>query len=56
LDRHGTALDVRDAKVDDIRVEIATLKVRASFFGAVAGVLAGLVPVLIALGMKLIGR
>jgi hypothetical protein len=56
IERQGKALDELNAKVDDIRMEIATLKVKAGVWGAVADVLAGLVAVLIAIGMRLTGH
>jgi hypothetical protein len=50
LERHNQWLAALDQKLDDIRVELATLKVRSGFWGA----LAGLVAVATLVGMRML--
>ena len=50
LQRHGVWLAALDQKLDDLRVEVAMLKVRSGLWGAVAG----LVAVAVMVGLRLI--
>jgi tetrahydromethanopterin S-methyltransferase subunit G len=48
LEMHGKRLDLMDEKLTNIRIEIATLKGKATAWGAVAGMICGTIMAIIA--------